>query len=99
MHEEIPQPGADGHMEGFQLWVNLPAKLKMSSPRYQGILAKAIPEVAPATGVRVRVIAGEYAGQHRPVTEIAADPTYLDVALEPGVEFTTRITSDHIAFA
>jgi len=55
--------------------------------------------VAPATGVRVRVIAGEYAGQHGPVTEIAADPTYLDVALEPGVEFTTRITSDHIAFA
>ena len=99
MHEEMPQQGADGHMEGFQLWVNLPAKLKMSPPRYQEILAGTIPEAAPQPGIRVKVIAGEYAGLHGPVTEIAADPTYLDVALEPGVTFTTVITSDHTAFA
>lgn len=99
MHEEMPQQGADGHMEGFQLWVNLPAKLKMSPPRYQEILAKTIPEVQPVPGIRVKVIAGEYGGQHGPATEIAADPTYLDVALDSEASFTTRITSDHTAFA
>lgn len=99
MHEEMPQQGADGHMEGFQLWVNLPARLKMSPPRYQELLAASIPEIMPEPGIRVKVIAGEYAGQHGPATEIAADPTYLDVALSPGVNFTTNIASDHTAFA
>lgn len=99
MHEEMPQQGADGHMEGFQLWVNLPAKLKMSPPRYQEVLAKTIPEVSLQPGIRVKVIAGEYDGQHGPVTEIAADPTYLDVALDPGTKFSIQIASDHTAFA
>ena len=99
MHEEMPQQGPDGHMEGFQLWVNLPAKLKMSPPRYQGIVAADIPMVEPKAGIHVKVVAGEYAGQHGPVTEIAADPTYLDVMLDPEVSFSTRITSDHTAFA
>lgn len=99
MHEEMPQQGADGHMEGFQLWVNLPAKLKMSPPRYQEILAVTIPEVQPEPGICVKVVAGEYSGQLGPVTEIAADPVYLDVALEPGVQFVDQIDSDHTAFA
>ncbi len=99
MHEEMPQQGADGHMEGFQLWVNLPAKLKMSPPRYQEILAASIPLVEPAPGVHVKLVAGQYAGQHGPVTEIAADPTYLDVALDPEIDFTITIPSDHTAFA
>jgi redox-sensitive bicupin YhaK (pirin superfamily) len=99
MHEEMPQPGADGHMEGFQLWVNLPAKLKMSPPRYQEILAKTIPQVQIASGVSVKVIAGEYGGTHGPVTEIAADPTYLDVSLEKGCPFNISIPSDHTVFA
>jgi redox-sensitive bicupin YhaK (pirin superfamily) len=99
MHEEMPQEGANGHMEGFQLWVNLPAKLKMSPPRYQEIQADSIPETKPEPGIRVKVIAGEFAGQRGPATEIAADPTYLDVALDPGVTFTTHIASDHTAFA
>jgi quercetin 2,3-dioxygenase len=99
MHEEMPQQGAGGHMEGFQLWVNLPAKLKMSPPRYQEILAATIPSVEPTPGVQVKLIAGEYAGQHGPVTEIAADPTYLDVTLDPETNFSIQIASDHTAFA
>jgi quercetin 2,3-dioxygenase len=99
MHEEMPQQGIDGHMEGFQLWVNLPARLKMSSPRYQEILASSIPLVEPAPSIHVKLIAGEYAGQRGPVTEIAADPIYLDVALDPEVTFTHRIASDHTALA
>ena len=99
MHEEMPQQGVDGHMEGFQLWVNLPAKIKMSPPRYQEIPAATIPLIEPAPGISVKLIAGEYSGQHGPVTEIAADPTYLDVALDPEVKFTIHIASDHTAFA
>ncbi len=58
MHEEMPR-GVDDHMEGFQLWVNLPAKLKMCSPRYQEIAAADIPVGTREPGVEVKVIAGE----------------------------------------
>ncbi len=98
MHEEMPR-GVDDHMEGFQLWVNLPAKLKMCSPRYQEIKAADIPVGTPEPGIEVKVIAGEYAGVQGPVTEIAADPTYLDVKLESGARFTQTIPADHTAFA
>lgn len=99
MHEEMPQQGSNGHMEGFQLWVNLPARIKMSPPRYQEILADTIPLIEPVQGVHIKLIAGEYADQHGPATEIAADPTYLDVALDPGIKFSIQIASDHTAFA
>jgi len=98
MHEEMPR-GVDDHMEGFQLWVNLPAKLKMGKPRYQEIRAADIPTASPETGIEVKVIAGEFAGVHGPVTEIAADPTYLDVKLAAGVRFTETIPAGHTAFA
>jgi redox-sensitive bicupin YhaK (pirin superfamily) len=98
MHEEMPR-GVNDHMEGFQLWVNLPAKLKMDKPRYQEIKAAEIPTATPETGIEVKVIAGEFAGVHGPVTEIAADPTYLDVKLAAGVRFTEGIPAGHTAFA
>src|SRR5512133_3964306 len=98
MHEEMPR-GVNDHMEGFQLWVNLPAKLKMCSPRYQEIRAADIPIASPEKGIEVKVIAGEYAGVHGPVTEIAADPTYLDVKLDGGAHFTQTIPADHTTFA
>ncbi len=98
MHEEMPR-GVNDHMEGFQLWVNLPAKLKMCKPRYQEIRAADIPVGLPDSGIEVKVIAGEYAGVHGPVTEIAADPTYLDVKLDAGVRFTQTIPAGHTAFA
>ena len=98
MHEEMPR-GVNDHMEGFQLWVNLPAKLKMDKPRYQEIKAAEIPTATLETGIEVKVIAGEFAGVHGPVTEIAADPTYLDVKLTAGVRFTEGIPAGHTAFA
>ena len=63
MHEEMPQVVAE-HLNGFQLWVNLPARLKMVKPRYQGIVAADIPEYKPDSGVSIRVIAGEVGGVH-----------------------------------
>lgn len=99
MHEEMPQRGTDGHMEGFQLWVNLPAKLKMSPPRYQEVLSVNIPSVKTLAGQTVRVIAGEFAGTRGPVTEIAAEPVYLDCTLEPGAVFDLGLPFHHTAFA
>ena len=80
MHEEMPGT-QHGRMGGFQLWVNLPARLKMMQPRYQEIAAAQIPEIEREDGTRIRIVAGTVDGIHGPVTEIAVDPTYLDLSL------------------
>jgi len=98
MHEEMPQPRPEG-IDGFQLWVNLPAKLKMTRPRYQGVLAKEIPELQVSGGATVRVITGSVDGVDGPVKGIAADPTYLDVSLPPNSAFNHQITRGQTAFA
>ncbi len=94
MHEEMPKP-YEGKMEGFQLWVNLPARLKMTSPRYQDIASTDIPEIEMPGGVKVRLIAGHLGSTSGAVTDIFADPTYLDVSLPPGSIFTHSIQADH----
>ncbi len=98
MHEEMPQ-SVEGGMTGFQLWVNLPAKLKMSPPRYQDITAGEIPVVRGDDGIEVRVIAGEVEGTAGPVTEIAAQPAYLDVTLPAGGDFTHPTPPGHTVLA
>jgi hypothetical protein len=98
MHEEMPQPVA-GKMEGFQLWVNLPAKLKMTAPRYQEVLANNIPAFTRADGIKIRVIAGRVDGVSGAVTEIYADPTYLDVTMTAHASFAHPIPAGHTAFA
>jgi redox-sensitive bicupin YhaK (pirin superfamily) len=98
MHEEMPRP-EEGKMEGFQLWVNLPSKHKMTQPRYQEFVSGQIPEIALDDGVRIRIIAGTVDGVQGPVTEIVAEPTYLDVSMPKGVSFTYPIERGHSAFA
>ena len=98
MHEEMPKRGPSGVIDGFQLWVNLPAAEKMSQPRYQEVLAVDIPGVEK-DGVEVRVVAGQYDGVEGPVTEIAAGPLYMDVTLDPGVEFALPVPPEHTAVA
>src|SRR5690242_12740762 len=78
LHEEMPRVGPR-RLDGFQVWVNLPRKLKMTRPRYQDVAAARIPEVARPGGERVRVVAGHVDGVDGAVKEIFADPTYLDV--------------------
>src|SRR5574340_1111122 len=58
LHEEMPRVGPR-RLDGFQVWVNLPRKLKMTPPRYQDVPAERIPELARPGGARVRVVAGE----------------------------------------
>ena len=98
MHEEMPQRHKN-EMVGFKLWVNLPARLKMTGPRYQNITSDQIPEIQHEEGVKIRVIAGEVDGVHGPVKEIVADPTYLDITIPPGGTFSQPIESGHAAFA
>ncbi len=98
LHEEMPRP-KDGKMYGFQLWVNLPAKLKMTRPRYQDVPSGRIPESVREDGVRIRVIAGEADGVRGAVTEIYADPEYLDVSVPAGRSFEQSIPVGHTAFA
>lgn len=98
MHEEMPKRSPAGRVRGFQLWVNLPAAEKMSAPRYQDVVADTIP-VVQSGGVTVRVVAGEYEGVKGPVTEIAAQPLYMDVSLSPGTSFELPVPSGHTVVA
>lgn len=98
LHEEMPQVRPEGN-GGFQLWVNLPAKLKMTQPRYQDIPSQTIPEVTTEDGATIRVIAGNVAGTEGAVTGIAAKPTYLDVRIPAGSSFTHAVPQGHTAFA
>ncbi len=100
MHEEMPRPGDDGRrMGGFQLWVNLPASLKMSHPRYQDLSTTEIPEVRRADGTVIRVVAGQVDGVRGAVTEIYAEPEYLDVSLPAGGRFAQPVSRGHAALA
>jgi redox-sensitive bicupin YhaK (pirin superfamily) len=98
MHEEMPQP-SQGEMIGFQLWVNLPARLKMTTPRYQDIISNQIPEVARDDGVKIRVIAGQVDGVRGAVSEIYANPSYLDVSIPVNGTFSHPVEKGHTAFA
>ncbi|MGH1367239.1 MAG: pirin family protein [Maritimibacter sp.] len=99
MHQEMPSGNADGQMHGFQLWANLPASLKMTTPRYQDIEGSDIPEVIDDDGTKVRIIIGEFWGKSGPVDGIAAEPQYLDVSVPPGVRKTFKIDTYRHAFA
>ena len=98
MHEELPRRGPTGAIAGFQLWVNLPAAQKMSQPRYQEVKASTIP-IAQRDGAAIRVVAGEIDGVRGPVTDIAAQPIYLDVTLSARGTFSLAVPQGHTAVA
>jgi redox-sensitive bicupin YhaK (pirin superfamily) len=99
LHQEMPRGDARGRMHGFQLWANLPSSLKMSAPRYQDVLASAIPEVTDDDGTRVRVVCGSFWGARGPVDGIAADPSYLDVSVPAGRRKRLEVDTSRQAFA
>lgn len=98
VHQEMPQT-TRGDMRGLQLWVNLPAAMKMMDPRYRDIKSGTIPVVDLEEGSTVRVIAGRYGGASGPVKDLVQDPTYLDVNLSPGNKFQLSFKPDHTVFA
>ena len=98
LHEEMPRRGESGNIYGFQLWVNLPSKLKMTAPRYQEVNAATIPTYEK-DGVKIRVVAGQVHDVIGPVTEIAASPLYLEVELAPGTIYEQPIPGGHTLLA
>ena len=99
LHQEMPQGDAEGRMHGFQLWANLPAALKLTTPRYQDVGAGDIPEVVDDDGTRVRVVCGSFWGKRGPVDGIAADPNYIDVSVPPGRRTRLPVDTRRHAFA
>src|SRR5512142_2334572 len=97
VHSEMPEQ-EEGLMQGFQLWLNLPARDKMTAPRYQDIPPEQIPLVRPAPGVEAKVIAGELFGGRGPVEAGATEPIYADVRLAAGAAIDAALPAGHNAF-
>jgi redox-sensitive bicupin YhaK (pirin superfamily) len=100
VHSEEPSRAMrerGGRMHGFQIWVNLPARLKMTRPRYQEVPADRIPAAATPDGkARVRVVAGEALGA-RAVIETHTPIVYQDWSLDDGADVTQPLPRDHTA--
>ncbi len=99
IHQEMPKGDGSGRMHGFQLWANLPRALKMTAPRYQDVGAADIPEVTDDDGTTARVICGSLWGVTGPVDGIAAEPSYLDVAVPPRRRKSIPVETTRHAFA
>ena len=97
VHSEMPEQN-EGLMEGFQLWLNLPARDKMSKPWYRDIPAEQLPRVETAEGAVVQVIAGSSHGVAGAVVRDGTEPVYLDIALPAGCRFEQQLPPGHNAF-
>ncbi len=97
IHSEIPEQ-EDGVMEGFQLWLNLPARTKMTPAWYRDIPSAQIPEYTTPEGTSVRVIAGSSNGVAGAVQREDTEPLYLDITLPAGGVFAATIPASHNAF-
>lgn len=98
VHSEMPEQES-GQMRGFQLWVNLPARDKMTDPKYQEFAPDRIPLAQPAPGVQVKVIAGQVGDTVGPIVQPATDPLYLDVQVDAGTAWDYVLPEGHNAFA
>ena len=99
LHQEMPRGDEAGRIHGFQLWANLPAKHKMTQPRYQDITAEQVPTVVDDDGTSVRVLCGQFWGKTGPVEGVAADPRYLDISLPAETTRQIPIETTRHAFA
>jgi redox-sensitive bicupin YhaK (pirin superfamily) len=97
IHSEIPQQEA-GVMEGFQLWLNLPARDKMQPPWYRDFRHDELPRFVTGDGVAVTVLAGESQGVGGAVRREATAPLYLDLHLPAGARFEQALPAGHNAF-
>jgi quercetin 2,3-dioxygenase len=99
IHQEMPNGDRNGKLSGFQLWVNLPARHKMMSPKYQEVTSGQIPLIKRKNGITIRLIAGKIDDQHGPVHDVVIDPEYLDIFMPAGTEFKHKMKNDHTVFS
>jgi redox-sensitive bicupin YhaK (pirin superfamily) len=98
VHSEMPEQ-ENGLLMGFQLWVNLPARAKMTAPGYQEYPPAGVPLEVREDGTQVRVVAGTTsAGTTGAVRNDWVTPTYLDVTLPEGLEFEQSVGADDNSF-
>jgi redox-sensitive bicupin YhaK (pirin superfamily) len=97
IHSEMPEQEA-GRMAGFQLWVNLAAKDKMTAPEYRDIAPAGVPEVEVEGGARLRVIAGATHGVDGAVQRPTTEPVVLDIGLDTGGRLALPLPAGHNAF-
>ena len=98
VHQEMPKGDADGAMQGFQLWANLPASQKMIAPKYRDITAGQVPEVTVQNGVTIKIISGSIGNAKGPMDDIVIDPEFLDCTVPPGQSFTHEVPRSYTAF-
>jgi hypothetical protein len=97
VHSEMPEQ-EQGRMAGFQLWVNLAAKDKMTAPQYRDVPPADVPVVTTPTGAQVRVIAGTSFGITGAVTRPTTEPVVLDLTLPAGTVLDVPLPAGHNAF-
>ena len=96
IHSEMPAM-KEGKLHGFQLWINMPAKFKMSKPEYHYINADQM-SVHKDDEKKIKVIAGKFEDAEGPIKKHNLDPIYFDVELKKGKEFNFLIPSTHNSF-
>ncbi|HWP67936.1 MAG TPA: pirin family protein [Rectinemataceae bacterium] len=97
IHQEMPEPGTDGkRMEGFQLWVNLPSELKMTTPRYRAVEAAEVPRIRKE-GCEIAVLAGNYEGTAGATPDLFVPVLYLIVTMSAGSELSLPVPASHNA--
>ena len=97
IHSEMPEQ-QEGRMEGFQLWLNLPARDKLRDPWYRDFNGDELPRFVTAAGVHVKVIAGSSHGVAGAVQREVTEPIYLDVEIPAGASFSQVLPAGHNAF-
>jgi len=96
IHSEMPAM-REGKLHGFQLWINMPAKMKMSKPEYHYIDADQM-SVHKDNEKKVKVIAGKFEKAEGPIKKHNVDPIYFDIELQQGKNFSSRIPLNHNSF-
>ena len=96
IHSEMPAM-TEGKLHGFQLWVNMPAKLKMNKPEYIYIDSKQM-QIHKDSDKKIKTIAGKFGDAEGPVKGHNVEPLYFDIELEEGKEFNFDLPSTHNSF-
>tara|TARA_Y100001958_G_C21227397_1_gene552839 strand:+ start:229 stop:1065 length:837 start_codon:yes stop_codon:yes gene_type:complete len=96
IHSEMPAM-SKGRLHGFQLWINMPAKLKMSKPNYIYIGSDQI-SIHKDEDKKVKVIAGKFEKAEGPIKGHNVEPVYFDVELKNNKQFNFKLPSSHNSF-
>ena len=96
IHSEMPAM-KEGRLHGFQLWINMPAKLKMSKPEYIYIDSDKM-SIHTDNDKKVKVIAGKFEKAEGPVKGHNVEPIYFDIEIKKGKEFKFNLPLSHNSF-